>query len=286
MAKTNNKENLFEDFFYAAKNSLAALEQQFKVTGVLDQVFGKDIEENIEQAQAKLRASRPWATLSSLYDYAIDGMDGGADPMDIVIDGSDVLKLVSSENHWPSAEWEQIVAMADGRYALDEGMPVLLYKMALLANVDVRTVRNAVSAGELVSFKTDDEVKIENASARKWLHGRRGFKPTVTSNDAGHIRLETLDSPMDFGAYLVSQRKRLGLDSPDGKLVVFHPAVTQQALAELEAGVFALPLDAVFPIADFYQVGRKELLECVMRVFFYEELQILSGDAGKEGGPK
>jgi hypothetical protein len=44
---------------------------------------------------------------------------------------------------------------------------------------------------------------------------------------------------------------------------------------QLEAGVFALPLDAVFPVADFYQVDRKAFLECVMRVFFYEELRML-----------
>lgn len=284
MAKTERKEQLFEDFFHAAQNSLLALEVQYNVKGVLDQVFGKDVSE--EEAKSNLHSSRPWATLSALYDYSIDGLDGGEDPMSIVIDGSDVIKLVSSENYWPAAEWEQIVATGDGRFALDEGQPVPLYKVALLSNVDVRTVRNAVSAGDLVSFKQDDNIYIENASARRWLHGRRGFKPTVMKDDNDHLRLESVNSPVEFGAFLVSQRKRIGLDSENEKLVVFHPSVTLQAISQLEAGVFSLPLDAVFPIADFYQVSRKEFLACVMRVFFYEEMRMLSDESSKDEDQK
>lgn len=284
MAKTDRKENLFDNFFSTARNSLEALESQFNIKGVVDQVFGEGVDD--EQAKVHLRASRSWATLSALYDYAIDGIDNGADPMDIVIDGSDVIKLVSSENYWPSEEWTQIVAMGDGRYGLDEGQTIMLYKVALLANVDVRTVRNAVSAGDLVSFKRDDAIYIENASARRWLHGRRGFKPTVMKDDGEHLSLQNVDNPAAFGAFLVSQRKRIGLASGNDKLVVFHPSVTLQVIAQLEAGVFATPLDAVFPLADFYQVSRKELLECVMRVFFFEELRMLSDEPVKEESQK
>mgnify|MGYP001611368571 FL=1 len=118
MAKSDRKENLFQDFFHSAFNSFEALEIQFDISGVRDQVFGKDVDE--EQAKSNLRSSRSWATLSALYDYAVDGLDGGLHQTDIVIDGSDVIKLVSSENYWPSAEWEQIVAMGDGRFALDD----------------------------------------------------------------------------------------------------------------------------------------------------------------------
>lgn len=284
MAKTDRKEKLFQDFFYAAFNSFEALELQFNIRGVKDQVFGKDVDD--EQAKSNLRASCSWATLSALYDYAVNGLDGGGHPEDIVIAGSDVIKLVSSENHWPSAEWDQIIAMGDGRYALDEGHFIPLYKVALLANVDIRTVRNAVSAGDLVSTKRDNEIYIENASARRWLHGRRGFKPTVMNDGAEHLSLEKVSSPAEFGAFLVGQRARIGLDSTDNKLVVFHPSVNPQAIAQLETGVFAMPLDAAFPLADFYQVGRKEFLECVMRVFFSEELDMLSHESAKEDGQK
>lgn len=280
MAKTEHKEKLFEDFFHVAFNSLEALEDQFGITGVLDQVFGVYIDD--DQAKSKLRASRAWTTLSTLYDYAVNGLNGGVNPTDIVIDGSDVIKLVTSESWRPSAEWDHIVAMGDGRFGLDDGQSISLHKVALLANVDVRTVRNAVSAGDLVSIKTDDTIFIENASARRWLYGRRGFKPTVLKIDDNCLRLETVDSPAAFGAFLVSQRNRIGLDSGKDKLVVFHPSVTPQSISQLEEGIFVLPLDAVFPLADFYQVGRKEFLDCVMRVFFYREMRMLSDESVKE----
>jgi len=282
MAKTERKEKLFQDFYQAASGTFEALEIQYNITGVTEQLFGKSGEE--EEAKAKLRSSHAWATLSALYDYAVDGVDGGADPMDIVIDGSDVIKLASSENYSPSEEWQDIVAMGDARYALDEGQPFMLYKLALLANVDIRTVRNAVSAGELITFKADDMVHVENASARRWLHGRRGFKPTVVAGGETHTNLENVSSPAEFAAFLATRRERIGAaqqNAPDNKLVVFHPSATPQALAQLEAGVFSLPLDAVFPLADFYQLDRKSFLDCVMRVFFADELRMLSSE--KEG---
>lgn len=66
------------------------------------------------------------------------------------------------------------------------------------------------------------------------------------------------------------------------KPAISHPAVTQQTISELEAGVFALPLDAVFPIADYYLLDRKKLLKCVMRVFFNDEMRLLSDNSEQE----
>ena len=276
MAKIDHKEQLFENFFHAAKGTLEALEQQFAIEGVLDQVFGKDASE--EEAKAKLQASLPWATLWFLYDYAFDGIDHGQHPTDIVIGGADVIQLVTSENYRPSEEWDQIIAMADGRFALDDGSSLEVRKLALLANVDIRTVRNAISAGALIC--PDKETGyVENSSARRWLHDRRGFKPTATTDRYDRLTLAVVDTPLGFGAFLVNQRKRIGLENADDKLVASHPSATPHAISQLEAGIFALPLDAVFPISDFYQVDRKEFLECVMRVFFYEERQMLIGES-------
>lgn len=275
MATTDQKNYLFEDFYAATQHALEALESQFEVSGVRDQVFGANSTE--QQAKESLRASRAWATLSALYDYAITGIEGAAEgPSDIVIDGSDVLKLVTTENHWPCAQWDDLVAMADGRFALDDGLPVAIQKVALLANVDVRTVRNAVSAGELVSFKREDGVYIENGSVRRWLHGRKGFKPTVHSYGDEELHLEDVNSPAQFGSLLTAKRSKLGVEGGVDKVPMLHPKVTAATLEEIEAGIFDVPLDAVFPLADFYKVGRKELLDCVMRVFFYEELRMLA----------
>lgn len=278
MANIEHKEALFNDFHHAAYNTMQYLEIFYGVKGVMDQLFGEGASE--EEGKEKFRASNAWLTLSTLYDYAIHGVCN-IEPMEIVIDGSDVIKMATSENYWPCREWTEIVSMADGRYALDEGNSFSLDKLALLAKVDIRTVRNAVSAGELVTYKSDDYIAVDNASARRWLLGRRGFKPTVLAEGGNQETLENVSTPAGFGNFLSQQRQRLGLggDEKSGKLIPFHPEATPQALAQLEKGVFSLSLDAVFPIADFYQLDRRLFLNCVMRVFFYEELSMLTSSA-------
>lgn len=285
MSKLNAKETLFKDFFHAAFNTLEALENQYAVKGIRSQVFGASDE--VAQQEAALRASRPWATLSNLYDYAYDGIVGknGADAMAVVLNGSDVIKLATSEDFWPSTRWNDIVAMADGRYALDDGQSIEASKVALLASVDVRTVRNAISSGELSTFKKEGDTLVSNDSARRWLRGRRGFKPTVnTHEDANESDLDLASTPVDFGAILAARRRQLKLESPDPKSSGFHPCLRLESLAEIEAGIFLQSLDAVFPLADYYLVDRKRLLKATMRVFFCEELRLLSADADGRGG--
>lgn len=282
MAKKNQSnamEQLFNDFYNAAEGTFRSFEIQYQVDGVCDQIFGTDADE--AAGKENLRKSHAWTTLVALYEYAVNGIEPGIGfegPDSLVIDGSDVIKLATSENYMPSPSWNDIIAMGDGRFALDEGSPILPFKLALLANVDIRTVRNAISAGELISFKSefDGEVYVENASARRWLHGRRGFKATITEQTSTGASIENVNSPADFGAMLIALGNQHGVGNQDIKPAVAHPAVTQQSISELEAGVFALPLDAVFPIADYYLLDRKKFLKCVMRVFFNEEMRLLS----------
>lgn len=278
------KERLFDNIFDAARGTLESLEHHYNVNGIIEQVFGKDTDES--QAKDRFRNNMAWHHLTTLYEYAVNGVDVG-DTSSVVIDGSDVLKLAMSEEFLPSAEWFDIVAMGDARYALDDGFEVELGKLALLAQVDIRTVRNAISAGELISekLKVDDDkdlIFVDNMSAKRWLRSRKGFKQSVCTYRKPPVTIDSVETPSAFGAFLAAQRKELELESSVGKLVVFHPSVNAEALADLEAGVFSLPLDAVFPLADFYQLSRRELLNCVMRVFFSEELSLLSDDPAKK----
>lgn len=284
--KSNVSDQLFDDFFNVTWNSMLALEVQFSIDGVRDQIFGTD--EEGELAKGNLRRSHAWNTLQALYNYAVNGVEPGPEhdgESSLVINGSDVLKLVASEEYWTSEAWDNIIAMGDGRFGLDSGDPIDHYKVALLANVDLRTVRNAISAGELATFRPGDGkyIFVENASARRWLHGRRGFKPTLLKDGNEALRIENVNTPAEFTLFLTNQRKHIGLDADGEKLVVLHPNATPHAIAQLEAGIFTLPLDAVFPVADFYQLNRKEFLQCVMRTFFYEELRLLSDATDSRG---
>lgn len=292
--KNDHKEILFNDFFRSAFGTMQALEVHYGVQNVVEHIFGKDAfkHENEEKAKSSLRRSCAWAELSALYDYALHGIVSDLDgPSSVVINGSDVLKLASSEEWLPSQDWDDIIAMGDGRFALDDGEEITIYKLALLAKVDQRTVRNAISAGHIVANKRNtmfegEQLYVENASARRWLYGRKGFKPTVIPGDDQHLSLENVSGPAEFGSFLISQRKRIGLDAEEGKLVVLHVSVDLKAITQLESGIFALPLDAVFPLADFYQVSRKDLLNTVMRVFFADELIMLSTINSKSANKK
>lgn len=268
-----NKEELLQSFCTCTGEAVEKWETFFGVEGLGDQVLGGN-RYDIATIE-RLRRSNAWETLMALFDYATQGITEGMEEMSIVLDAAEILSLVRTESQWPSDEWMQILTMGDARYALDEGSPLTIERVALLGNVDVRTVRNAISAGDLVALQ-EDKSAVDNASARRWLLGRKGFRQTVNASDGEHRVLEQITTAAQFGVFLAQQRKRIGLGGDGQKVTLFHPGAGSDTLVQLEAGVFTLPLDAVFPIADFYQLSRKALLECVMRVFFSRELEILS----------
>lgn len=266
-----NKQTLFDNFCACTRQAVTDWETFFGVKGMAEQVLSEPVHAH-KNAEQVLRESDTWESLMALYDYATEGLTGGREEACIVLDAGAILKLVQTEDHWISEEWFEILTMGDARYGLDDGAPLSLERIALLANVDIRTVRNAVSAGDLIV----EQGVIDNSMARRWLHGRKGFKPTVVSSSAENLALEDVRTAADFGAFLKKQRERIGLADGGQKITIFHPCATANTIQQLEAGVFTLPLDAVFRVADLYQLSRKAFLECVMRVFFAQELETLS----------
>lgn len=299
MTKQSHKERLFESSFSAAQATFEVLEEHFLID-VVEQAFGgTNFVSEVQKAKDHFRASNAWRELSALYEYAINGVVdpeydvNHTDRSYIVTNGAAIIEVLSTGIGRLSPEWTEIYTMGDGRFALDGGENISLIKLALLARVDLRTVRNAVSSGQIATCKQEkaleqDTVFAENASARRWLLGRKGFKPTLRTN-LDREQIGDINSPSGFGAFLVQQRKEVEemLDAADiEKRSVNHSSVNQEAINQLESGVFALPLDAVFPIADYYQVSRKAMLECVMRVFFSEELSMLASDVAQSGEQK
>lgn len=287
------KERLFEDFFINMVSTTERLEGLLGLSSVQEQVFGRPVspyEVDLSDAKDRLRASRSWLLVSELYDYAVDGVscvgtkDSQCDAEStLVLEAGEVIALLTGEESRPDDEWNQIVKMADGRVALAEDLPLDIERMALLANVDVRTVRNAISSGVLQA----EDGRICCSDARAWLRGRKGFKPTVHVH-AHAQALSEVDSAEGFGALLSKCRIRrvhevvvdakalidpLSVELPMGA----YPGLTQEMLREVEAGVFRLSLSQVSPLADFYGFPREDFLRCVMRIFFPEQLAILVG---------
>jgi hypothetical protein len=269
-------ERLFNDFFDAASTAVQKFEQLFLVNGMFEQLFGSD-GASIDEQKALLKQCYAWQLLEAVFEYATNGVLLPAaceGPDGLVLDANEVLMLVNSYEAQTSKEWDDIIAMADGRFSLDDGVAIDIYKVALLAGVDLRTARNAASSGELVTFKNDSFVFVEPASARSWLMGRKNFKPTVVPEATASLR--DVRTAVEFAAFLVAAREKRGQDFETDPRCVAHPAVTAEALKKLEQGVFELPLDAVFPLAEFYALDAKAFLETVMRVFYRAEMDVLT----------
>ena len=284
MALKLDKEALFNNYIDTALEVLADFEVVFGIDNVASQFFGQIIahgETQIPDRQAAMKhvqQSDAWRSLSRLYDYAVDGVLDDPNPDEIVESAADVLTYFETYSISPADDWIHIVQQGDGRFALDDGQDIIIDKLRLLAGVDIRTVRNAVSAGDLAAHKVDGDTFINNDTAREWLSLRRSFKPTrIISTDK--IKLSQVSSPVEFAAFLKAQRETLGFDLKDKKLAFIHPSLDARIITDVEGGIFKLPLDSVFPLADFYQIEKQPFLNMVMRVFYKDQLSMIQINA-------
>ncbi len=269
-------EKLFEDFLRTSCETFQALETEFGFGGLKKHFLGGDFPYSVLQSEKlptfithHVQNSHAWKQLAELYDFAVNGIATNEDTMYVATNAAEILSLASYDECRMHHAWERLVWQADGRHGLDNGYPMEYQKLAYLADVDIRTVRNAVSAGQLVSSKTQGTDFVENESARKWLSGRRGFKPTVYAGQT-EVSLANVNSPIAFGAILKAQRARIV--EAGGTLATQHPALTEPVINTLESGVFDLSLNMINPVADYYQIERKQFLSSVMRTFFPEQL--------------
>lgn len=295
MAKRITKDELFRQAFDACKGTIELIDIYFlgftnnAEDTLTKRIFGIDLdrpEENDEEvSSAAFRKTVVWENLDALYNYAVEGvLPKGEHPEDVVLCGVEALTLVSSENVGFSERSPafDLVSAADGRFGLDDGKDIELTKLANLANIDERTVRNAISAGELYA-NGSKPVYIDNQSARSWLRNRRGYKPTqIPSKES--TSFADVNTPAEFGAFLKSQYERLYPDTAKGSLMPMHSAIGVDTLASLEAGVFNLPIDACSVLADFYQIERQLFLCKVMEIFYGEELHSLRQLEAEEKG--
>jgi hypothetical protein len=277
-------EKLFEDYVRTAHETFQAMEVEFGFGGLVKQFLGGDYPRSIFHSEnlpkfvsLHIQNSHAWKQLAELYEFAINGLASDEDTMYVATNAAEILSLASYDQFSMHHAWERLVWQADGRHGLDNGYPMEYQKLAYLADVDIRTVRNAVSAGQLVSSKTQGTDFIENESARKWLSGRRGFKPTVYAGQT-EVSLANVNSPIAFGAILKAQRARIV--EAGGTLTTQHPALTETVLNTLETGVFDLSLNMINPVADYYQIERKQFLSSVMRTFFPEQLAAIQSLSG------
>ncbi len=278
--KKLSKEELFEDFVRRSILGFQNIEMVFGIAELCAEATGvnwtadESDPETIEAAKHYMRNEEGWRWLDEAYDYAFDGIIGAERPEDLVTSAAEIISHLDTYNTKPSPEWANFLARVDGRFSLDNFKTVSIETLALLASVDIRTVRNAISAGELTSQKMGSNVYIDNASARNWLSGRRSFRPTQMKFVG--IDVTSISSPAEFGSFLSVQRKKLGTEIDDKKLMLFHPLIDSKAIKEIEMGMFKLPLDTVTPLSDFYQIDRDDFLVTIMKVFYRDQYRALA----------
>lgn len=142
-----------------------------------------------------VRALPFYAEVMRLYEYAIEGVrapsdsgDAGAgDLMDLMIflegifEAGHSAELGRYGNPHPPSATLFLAKVAFARHNLDTGEDLSIAEMALLADMDEKSVRNATNekaADRLCVVKAGKGVKVSIEEARRWLQGRKGFVPT------------------------------------------------------------------------------------------------------------
>ncbi|MCK7494824.1 MAG: hypothetical protein MZW92_29715 [Comamonadaceae bacterium] len=134
-------------------------------------------------------------TVAAMYDYAFEarhpiGMSPDVFSADVELVEDFVLSFSSDQfdlffadplygGAAPSGALRTLCEHTWARLNLDTGRYVSIKEIALLADLNERSVRNMVSStDEQQRLRASDEL-VENSEARRWLRGKRGFKPTV-----------------------------------------------------------------------------------------------------------
>ena len=234
-----------------------------------------------------IRVSRFYITkrLDELYEYGVNGRRG----VDFVLepDDEDAAFFLKGLKHFPLMHENAInsiptiysqhaVSMANARWALDEGsgmdmneagewtrLGVLtLSDVALLANMDEKSVRNAANPkhkNHLKTFNHGSRTYIDVEDAKAWLQQRRGFRPTVIVDSAAERDLTRIGffSQQDFGSYLIALRKKKGLPLAEVVNAICDSDLSEEKLAALEQGHFVFHQAPFLALAQFYQIDTK-----------------------------
>jgi hypothetical protein len=215
--------------------------------------------------------------MGELYEYAINGRwDESNDWIDFVTDtqaflfGLRKFELMDETSYdWRNAleMCLRIVDIAHARQRLDEGRYLTFVDLALLANMDEKSVRNASNPKGKDPLKTVSEgsrTYVDSDEAKVWLSRRRGFKPTVFVSNADEERnwLKTgFESPTDFGGFIRSQREKIGISRQSFVAAMGMLKFGEVELENIENGEGQQDLALLYRIALILGVDPKAFIQ-------------------------
>lgn len=179
-------------------------------------------------------------------------------------------------NSFPSREktdskYEILYDSAYAKMRLDGDHDLNLETLALLAGVDERTVRNAVTAGNIATIKSGSDTLVANQEARRWLNSRPDFKPTKYRNEdiANGSDVTTATA---FGQFIALKREAQNLTIGD---VTKDTDIDVDTLLDLEKGIDRIHLSQISKLQNILKIEDNSLLNNYMRIFHWEEFTSL-----------
>jgi hypothetical protein len=223
--------------------------------------------------------------LDELYEYGVNGrrdVNFDWDPNDedavFFLKGLDHFPLMYENTIEPIPRTlsNHVAKMARARWILDEGSGMdmneagewtrygvlNLIDVALLANMDEKSVRNAANPkhkNHLKTFNHGARTYVDVGDVRAWLQQRRGFKPTVVVNTAAERDLTATGffSEQDFGSYLAARREKKGMTLAEVANAMPDQDLTEEKLAALEQAHFVFDQALFVALALFYELDTK-----------------------------
>jgi hypothetical protein len=286
-----SKDEFFENIFICALGNFSTIEGYMGINGIMSQVFGIDDYEALgssyelptfktkqdeDTAKNNFMSSSIWYPFDCVYDYAING-HGHNCCIDEITDSIDFAYILHSDHIQISPYSFEIITMALVRHALEHD-PTVRYintenfnspkAIAQLAGIDLRTLKNAISAGEI---ETLSKKELCASSLKKWLLTRKGFKPTFYNTKSDYF----FNSPVSFAELLKKSREKIGDRFDPSDLLKACPN-QPNVLDEIERGILDLPLDVLPLVSKIYEIPYPVLLKQVMQTYYPNEYSLLT----------
>jgi len=199
---------------------------------------------DIELKEAQIEDTDLWRVVNEMYDFGVGGtmidgrpdlgfeqqLDGEFCDAELFLRGLESMKLYFEEDEVKVPAFAILaVRTAVARHVLEGGYRYTGYddgagadlsfeEMALLANMDERSVRNAANPklpNPLVTKQLGKRTYVDRLVARKWLAERKGFVPTQTSEVQATPNVQMLpvvvNLPVETMVRLTAKAKETGL---------------------------------------------------------------------------
>lgn len=252
--------------------------------GLRELVFGKnylEVEESPSMALGRknISESEIIKKIHFIYDYGEKGLlpkdfkyeDDISSPIE---ETEDVVRILSAadtvqQNQEFLRELYELLKKADTRYGMDFlELDLSIENVASLAMIDERTVKNAISSGELETYKEEAGVGkkkityIKRDSAIRWLLKRKKFIPTQFPTES-EMKLKDVKSIVDFKRFIKQRAEEIETYNPQiiAELTSISTMVEQSPIVELSSA---------YRLSEALRLKENEVAIKICEIYFPE----------------